>query len=63
MSIFSSFLCVTVRRKNLRGVVESGALLGHCGGKDVLIEMVRIHWGVTTAGWLMSVVSSTERTS
>ena len=40
MSIFSSFSCVTVRRKNLVGVVGSGALLGRCGGEGVSIEMV-----------------------
>ena len=63
MLIFSLFLCMTVRRKNLVGVVGRGALLGHCGGEGVSIEMVRIHWGVTTAGWSKSIVSSTERMS
>ena len=48
--IFSSFLCSMVRRKNLVGIVGRGALLGHCGEEGVSIVIVRIHWGVTTAG-------------
>ena len=63
MLILSLFFGSMVRKKNLAGVIERGALLRRCGGEYGCIEMVRIHWEVATAGWSKFVASSIGRMS